>query len=396
MKGFGMKLTYLSQGKLFVKDDEQEARQIESHFGQEVVARALRTQQRNEWKARKEGTPFGGSMLWGVQQENPRATQVAITGITRGEDADTVFYLLDTETTGGLFRYNWQENSERRLFHKENFRVRDLDWHLEQHLIVGSQSFQNGAAHIITMNAEGRDLRQHTEGDAVDEAPTWVPGPARRILFQSSGIARNQQGLYRGLGPYIIQELDLERHTLNTLLEDSSYDFLCPRMDTRQNLYFIRRPYESLHQPKYGLTQGLLDFLLFPLRLLRAIFHFLNFFSLAFSQKPLTTASGPKITSDDEKTLYLRGRIIDVQKSLREAEKNHEAPSLVPKSWELVRRGPTGAEDVVAKGVLAFDLTTAGTVVYTNGSAIYQVDSQNKARQIAKGALIEQLLVVKE
>ncbi len=380
---------------MFIKDGAHEAQQIESHFGKEVVERTLRMQQRNEWKTGKQGTPFGGSMLWGVQSANQNAAQVSISGVTHGGGASDLLFLLNTEATGGLFRYNWQERNERRLFHKERFRARDLDWHPEHQMIVGSQSFENGTANIIVMNAEGRELRQLTEGDSVDEAPSWMPGTERRILFQSAGVARNQQGFFRGTAPFAIHQLDLDNRAISTLLEDAKYDFLCPRADAQGNLYVIRRPYEDPNRSNYGVGQGIADFLLFPLRLLRAVFHFLNFFSLTFSQKPLTTASGPKIVAEDEKTLLLRGRMVDVQKSLREAEKEKQAPALVPQSWELLRRAPSGKEEALAKGVLSFDVTPDGTVIYTNGSAIFQLDERGKPQQIGTGHLIEHLIAIR-
>ena len=37
-----MRLAYLAQGKLFLKDGDRAPRQIDSHFGQDVVNRTLR------------------------------------------------------------------------------------------------------------------------------------------------------------------------------------------------------------------------------------------------------------------------------------------------------------------------------------------------------------------
>lgn len=389
-----MKLAYLSQGNLFVKDGDLASWQIESQFGQEVVDRALRMHQKDEWKTGKQGTPFSGSMLWGVNPADPGAIQVHITGATQSNEDGKVFFVLETESAGGLFLYDWHENQERRLFHKEHFRARDLDLHPEYNTIVCSQYFENGTANIVTMNTEGHDVHQLTEGDSVDEAPSWAPGSDRRIVFQSAGVARNQQGYFIGTGPFLIQQLDLEDKSLTIVLEDPQYDLLLPHVSQDGDLYFIRRPYEMPGRATYGILQGLTDFLMFPFRLLRAIFHFLNFFSLTFSQKPLTTASGPQITGDDEQTLMLRGRMIDAAKALREAEETTDAPSLVPNSWELVRRSLAGKETILAKGVVAFDLALNGTIIYTNGSAVYELNNQGKSRQLLKGSLIENVMLI--
>ena len=52
----------------------------------------------------------------------------------------------------------------------------------------------NGTSHIATMSAAGRGIKDITEGDAVDEAPSWIPGSGNAILFQSAGVGPNQIG----------------------------------------------------------------------------------------------------------------------------------------------------------------------------------------------------------
>ena len=42
----------------------------------------------------------------------------------------------------------------------------------------------NLALTSLAGSIEGHDIRQLTEGDSVDEAPSWVPGDTRRIVFQ--------------------------------------------------------------------------------------------------------------------------------------------------------------------------------------------------------------------
>ncbi len=74
------------------------------------------------------------------------------------------------------------------------------------------------------------------------------------------------------------------------------------------HLYYIRRPYEVSH---FSPRTALLDLVLFPFRLLRAVFHFLNFFSLVYSRKPLTTASGPKLNHEQQFILLLKDKLIE-------------------------------------------------------------------------------------
>ena len=392
-----LKIAYLSQGKLFFKHGDLAAREIDSEFGQDVVNRALQRYQKDEWKTGGRGSLFSGSMLWGAQDMDPGTLRADITGVTGSDQDGELLFALATNYVGGLFRYDWAHDEEKRVFHKENFRVKDLDRHPKQNLVACSQHSPSGTANIGIIQRYG--LRQVTEGDSVDAAPSWIPNRDKELVFQSAGIARNTQGFALGLGPFAIQRLDLNRGTLTTLLDDPNYDFLLPHLDADGTLTFIRRPYEMPGRPRFSVVKFFTDILAFPFRVVRAIIHFLNFFSLTFARKPLITAAGPKMEGADQQTLTLWGRIIDAEKALRESARDQENPSLVPPSWELVRRRPSGDESTLAKGVVAFDIDRQGRIVYTNGSAIYQLelDKNNNgahARLLLKGHLIESLVII--
>ena len=48
-------------------------------------------------------------------------------------------------------------------------------------------------------------------------------------------------------------------------------------------------------------------------------------------------------------------------------------PSLVPRSWELVRRNAQRNELVVATNVASYDLLPDGSIVYSNGRAAFRL-----------------------
>src|SRR6185503_6097418 len=96
------------------------------------------------------------------------------------------------------------------------------------------------------------------------------------------------EGHFAALGPYCIQHLDVESGSLNTLAEDPRFDLLTPFQTSTGTLYFIRRPYRTGRELN-PLTL-LKDIILFPFRLLLAVFHFLQFFSMRYSGKKLSSA----------------------------------------------------------------------------------------------------------
>jgi hypothetical protein len=383
-------LAYIAQGKLFQLSHNSPVEQIQSRFGQKIIDQAIRIHQKNEWKTEGSGSHFGGPVLWGVDQVNANAIKVNITSVARSMGDNSLYYVLESDSAGGLFAYNYVTKEERRLFHKEKFKGKDLDINRETKEFVCSQQFANGTSNIILMDKEGTDMRAITEGDAIDESPTWIPGKQRRILFQSSGIARNKAGYAVGRGTTSIQALDLDDNLMTTVLEDDKYDFLQPHLGVDGYLYYIRRPYEI---NQYRPETALLDFILFPFRLLRAVFHYLNFFSLVYSQKPLTTASGPKMQGDDLKTIMLKGKIIDAEKALRTGAKILGVPSLVPSSWELIKRDENGREEILAKNVASFDISPNGALIYSNGYGVFKLDTQRRQSLLLEGKLIEDVII---
>lgn len=68
-------------------------------------------------------------------------------------------------------------------------------------------------------------------------------------------------------------------------------------------------------------------------------------------------------------------------------------PSLVPSSWQLVRRSQNNNEEVVAKHVAAFDIGSDGTIAYSNGCGVFTLDSRNNSTLILKDNLIEDVII---
>ena len=93
------------------------------------------------------------------------------------------------------------------------------------------------------------------------------------------------------------------------------------------------------------------------------------------------------------KQMMVWGNLIDAGSAAQQdGLADPEAPSLVPLSWQLVRQAPGGRKEVLAKGVLSFDIAEDGSLLYSNGSAIHRIaPGGGQAERILVGRMIEQV-----
>jgi hypothetical protein len=91
------------------------------------------------------------------------------------------------------------------------------------------------------------------------------------------------------------------------------------------------------------------------------------------------------------KQMFILGNLVDAAKVSREAQTD-DAPALVPQSWQLIRQAQGAAPQVLAKGVLSYDLAGDGSLIYSNGSAIYRLDPTGHKERLHTGVHIEQVV----
>ncbi len=379
----GVNVAFISNGNLFYKTDAGDVEQLHSPYVQEMSDRMEKSRERHAWK---EGTSFGVSA--GARMRTFDQGEARIMATTAQFEGSKLFYFLKDEGMGGLFAYDFASQIEQRLLHKQSLNLCDLHLDLRSDKLLGASIVKGGMAHIVMMDREGNGLRELTGGDTFDSAPVWASLDNREILYQSTGLARNEQGHILAHGNSTIQQLNLGSGNILPVLEDARFDFLQPRVCAKGDLHFIRRPYEA---PKYAASSFLMDTLMFPFRLLRAVFHYLNFFSLMYTRKPLTSASGPAMQADI-KDLILKGKRIDAEKALRSEGAVDGVPSLVPRSWQLMRRTRLGQEDVLATNVLSYCITERGDILYSNGRGVFLLSGGAAPRLVLKSDLVNDVV----
>lgn len=383
----------IAKGELWLHADGAAPRQITSPFATEVIERDERSRRSSSWKHAPREQQTGvipSHSLWGSQNGGitapPRFLHACF-----GPDTQTVYYVLRVGDAVGLFRLHLAEQREVRLFHKAKIDIRGLAYHAGQkHLVLGV-GHEDGTAQIEVYDEDGNLKGAVTGGDSIDAAPSVVPGANASVLFQSSGVARHaERGFVAAIGHATLCRLDYRSGQLDVLADDARFDFVAPRIDAAGNLYAIRRPIEKPAGERAG--SALLDTVLFPVRILKAVFGFLNVFSMIYGKEPLRSAGGPRTPELDQDLgkIWLQGRLIDLQ---RVRDDPQYAGKLVPASWELVRRRGSSDWEVLAKHVASFDLAGDGTVAYSNGNEVLVQRGDAVPTRVAQHELIESVSV---
>lgn len=379
-------VAFLSNRKLYVRRNGA-TQLIESEFERTVRERAASIERRHAWKTQGSGAMFMGRAM--AAQANSNQVPVLLTGLTTGQDG-RLLYSMETDAVSGIFLLD-AEGVETRLFHTADFRVRHAALHPDGNTLAASAFHKdNMRSNIAVLPVQGTDFSEITEGDSFDQFPQWVPGTKRRIVFQSAGIGRDAAGRFAGLAPCAIQQLDLDSGDLEEVLSDSDHDLLQPRQSEDGSLYYIRKPYES-GVPKASLLGSLSDAALFPFRMARAVLQYFNIFSMMYTGKPLVTDKGAVQRQMDPRQMFIYGNLAAARFAQSQED---DAVNRVPSSWELIRFAPGEQKEVVARGVLAFDLAPGGAVLCSDGASITRLSSDGRSERVLQSEQIERVIAL--
>jgi len=387
-----MRFVFLTEGQLFLKEGDQAAMEIESQFAQAAVERATTRGARQAWKGqdRGNGSPYSAQIVWGRQAGAASDDHPTIRHVARGGTSDELLYSLAMSASSGLFRYNLATREELRLFHRQDFDDCGLSCdRVNGQIVVASRGKESlGKLELIDEATRRRDII--TAGDGHDSNPSHDPRVRGIVYFQSSGIGRDEQGNIVALGPAALHRLDQGTGEMSVVLEDDDWDYLQPKADAAGALYFIRRPYATRDHVPFG--QQVKAFFLMPFHLAAAVFGFLDAFSRMFGKQSLRPAGkGPGLPVTKSRFATFHDTTIQLERVLNRKGKIDDSVQLVPKSWELVKRENSGAETVIARHVVAFDLGPAGEVLYTDGLRVWQAGSP--PRKLHGGQIIQSVIV---
>lgn len=363
--------------------------QVRSEYLENYQENLKVIQRRREWKQMSMTAAMGYDGLLPGLDPNNETDKFKITGLTRCGRTRSLIYAIRIEQMGGLFKVNpfSKGDSEGHIFHDKGIDIQNPCYNAKNNTLVYSQREIGQQEHLHAMNLKADSTTILTEGDTLDAYPRWIMGSSDSLVYQSAGIGRGANGVYMGLGPSGINKLNIKTGEIEELVQYDRFDCLAPAMDKEGSLYYIKRPYK----PNQRQGNIISDILLFPFRLINAIFNFLNFFSMRYTGKPLSSGSNPARQDGDPEKYFIHGNMVDASKLLGDQLRKEKRLGIVPRSWELLKATPGSQVQVLAEGVISFDISSDGDIVCSNGKEVYSLDQSGKRTSLIKGKFIEKV-----
>lgn len=387
-------VAYIARGRLFVKLGDDEPREVESPFAEDVAARGSRIARKNAWKTSGSGARFmrgfGGTPDDVLEAHAPDAP-IAFVGLARGRHEGELLYALASGPVSGVFAFSSGE--ETRLFHGADFHVDSLACSRDGTRIVCSARGAQGHEHLALMSGDGSDLTFITEGDCLDGAPTFAAGSSQHVTYCSRGFGYDGQGQHMGFAPAVIERLDLDTGTIERLVSNEDADCTSPKQTSEDTIYFVERPRQRAYKPSP--FRIFLDILLIPFRLIGAVFSYLSFFVMKWSGKRLIQSGSASAQRADAKRLWEAQRVSSAIEGIEDDPALEAERGRAPKEHVLVRR--RGSERAtIAERVACFDVADDGTVVYADGRDVFVITPGGEPTKIVSEHFVTHVIAVPE
>lgn len=387
-----MRYLFISDGRLFANTGDESV-EITSKFAQEKAEYSQREHSMRGWKGDDVpgGDPYlSSNVIWGRQAYIRPFRKFRFKNVMV-KNENTIYYLITNDYVTGLFQYNIPENEELRLFHKREFQELGMDYSPSLDKFVAAMVNEDLSADVELLDNQAGYERSLTSGDSRDSNACFSKSNPENVLYQTAGIGRNEQGFLWGYGPEAVNKVNIHSGEITTLLADEKYDYLSPKDDRQGNIYCIRRPYRA---PGYTSPLKILwHVVTFPVRLVVAIVRFLDAFTKLFSRDPMKLAGHAAQPQVENKYVRVLGQTIDMAKVQRDARFSNE-PSLVPKSWELIKLDNQGKISVISRKVSSFDIDDNDRVHITNGFKVREI-AESGMQSAFKYNIIELLKVAR-
>ncbi|MEA4832537.1 hypothetical protein SDC9_111756 [bioreactor metagenome] len=380
-------LTFISDGRLGVyKNGKSEFLTLKK---QETYINVIRQINKgNDWKSTGRGAAFMGVMYKPADEDEGFSLNAA-----EAVSDELLVYACTCSSTGCIYTKKIDSCSP------EGLVAASTDWRVSSIcacrsqieayggslLCVAEMEYKRGESHIVLFYSD-KPYVTVTDGDTRDANP-FISPDGSVCYFDYCGNARDINGIVIDIGPRVICSYDFKTHLVNELLSDDSIDYFSPKSDDKGNLYYIKRPYKE----KRNEDNGFVNILKAPFKIIKAVGGAFDLFTCKYAGESLKSNEEQKAKNKSEKQIFIENNIINADREQKEnAATGEKFPGIIPNSWVLACREPSGNEKVIKKGVCGFTLYDY-EIVYTNGSNLvmlrnnHESDTEHEETLLLKG-----------
>ncbi|MBR6737600.1 MAG: hypothetical protein IKL82_04465 [Clostridia bacterium] len=385
------KIVFNSANKI-ISYDNGTVKEFEPDFYTRYVTNSIKQAEQDAWKHSGFGAQFRGDAIEALKEEQANSTiKSEITGLCL-TSKDNLNYSIFINDISGVYSkdLNAEKSSESHVIHDNNKIIRGAQE--SNGKIAFTVSNDGVTSHLAIFNKVTDDYQTVTDGDSFDEQPYFSMSNENNVLFASKGVGRDGNGNFVEYSPSYIMSYNLHSGDIVDVYGDNNYSFIKPKDDLNGNLYAIRKPVSDKKR-----SNIFIDILLIPVKLIMAIYYFLESFTRAFTGKNFTekSANPAKTNNKSAQRIFVEGNEIYADKEYKNNLKHKDDfAGIIPRSYELVKISGENVE-VIKKGVIAYDVLSDGTLVVSNGKHILHIDSNGKTTKLANANLATQITSIK-
>lgn len=365
-----------------IEDDK--VNYLSSQYHKKYNKNRIDIKNKHAWKTQGTGAAFMGAHN-PYQGHEPENNIAVINGAAFIEYPNKIAYSITVNEMSGVFIKDSSDDSieEGHIIHSMDAEFCNIDYDSNKNNILMSVREGLMEKHIALLNINNGHYNTITEGECIDENPVYSMNNPDVIYYDSRGIGMSANRDLLDYNHKMIYKLDLVSGDLCEAVDIERYDCFKPKDDYLGNLYFIKKP----HNERTAKKGSFFDAVLIPFRLLKAVFSWMNFFSVRYTGETLTTG-GQNPAKSKQKTqeqLFIEGNLKNAEENLKENTASGEKfPGVAPRSWELIKMSESGQMKCVKKGVLDFDIDRDGNLAISNGKYIITIDKDGREEVLCK------------
>lgn len=383
-----------NDGLIFKTFENGKIREYGCDFYNNYIDSARRAAKNSEWKTQGSGARFMGVYEESdINRENENFSY--FNSLDFFKNNENIVYSITVDRVSGIFTKDLtaEKDSEGHIIHSAELTFNGASPSPDGRKIVTCIKDNYVNSHLAVYDVMTNDYVTVTDGDSADFDATISARDSSLIYFSSKGAGRNGNGEFVKYSPSSVLTYNIDSGDLEEILSENEKSLVKPKDDKNGNLYYIIRPEKEKRRSFFG---TLLDIILIPWKLFKALFNFIELFTTMFTGKGFSEKSNnPAKTRDKSpKEIFIEDNLINANEEYKNNLRHKDKfAGIAPWSWQLVKRDKSGNVTHVKNGVIDYCVSDNGDIVYTNGKHVVLIGKDGKTQKIADANLCTKVSV---